>query len=120
MRLSKLVAEAADRVLSKDIAEQRQEEIQEKMEDPVIQQRERELDIREQEVQRKIKSDAQKLAVDMKKISSQEKIAGAKIGADVLTDKEAISSQEKIAGAKIGKDVAETLLDIDNKKKGKK
>ena len=120
VRLSKLVAEAADRVLSKDIAEQRQEEIQEKMEDPVIQQRERELDIREQEVQRKIKSDAQKLAVDMKKISSQEKIAGAKIGADVLTDKEAISSQEKIAGAKIGKDVAETLLDIDNKKKGKK
>ena len=120
VRLSKLVAEAAQRVLNKDLAEQRQKEIQEKMEDPVIQQRERELDIREQDVQRKMKADAEKIAADLKKIESQEKIAGAKIGADLITDKEAITSQEKIAGAKIGKDVAETLLDIDSKKKGKK
>jgi GTP-dependent phosphoenolpyruvate carboxykinase len=87
------------------------------MEDPVIQQRERELDIREQDVQRKMKADAEKIATDIKKIESQEKIAGAKIGADLITDKESITSQEKIAGAKIGKDVAETLLDIDSKKK---
>ena len=120
VRLSKLVAEAAQRVLNKDLAEQRQKEIQEKMEDPVIQQRERELDIREQDVQRKMKADAEKIATDIKKIESQEKIAGAKIGAELITDKEAITSQEKIAGAKIGKDVAETLLDIDSKKKGKK
>jgi len=119
VRLSKLVAEAAQRVLNKDLAEQRQQEIQEKMEDPVIQQRERELDIREQDVQRKMKADAEKIATDIKKIESQEKIAGAKIGAELITDKEAITSQEKIAGAKIGKDVAETLLDIDSKKKGK-
>jgi hypothetical protein len=119
VRLSKLVAEAAQRVLNKDLAEQRQQEIQEKMEDPVIQQRERELDIREQDVQRKMKTDAEKIATDIKKIESQEKIAGAKIGAELITDKEAITSQEKIAGAKIGKDVAETLLDIDSKKKGK-
>ena len=117
VRLSKLVAEAAQRVLNKDLAEQRQQEIQEKMEDPVIQQRERELDIREQDVQRKMKADAEKIATDIKKIESQEKIAGAKIGADLITDKESITSQEKIAGAKIGKDVAETLLDIDSKKK---
>ena len=117
VRLSKLVAEAAQRVLNKDLAEQRQKEIQEKMEDPVIQQRERELDIREQDVQRKMKADAEKIATDIKKIESQEKIAGAKIGADLITDKESITSQEKIAGAKIGKDVAETLLDIDSKKK---
>jgi len=117
VRLSKLVAEAAQRVLNKDLAEQRQKEIQEKMEDPVIQQRERELDIREQDVQRKMKADAEKIATDIKKMESQEKIAGAKIGADLITDKESITSQEKIAGAKIGKDVAETLLDIDSKKK---
>jgi len=120
VRLSKLVAEAAQRVLNKDLAEQRQKEIQEKMEDPVIQQRERELDIREQDVQRKMKADAEKIATDIKKIESQEKIAGAKIGADLITDKESITSQEKIAGAKIGKDVAETLLDIEVRKKGKK
>ena len=119
VRLSKLVAEASQRVLNKDLAEQRQEEIQEKMEDPVIQQRDRELDIREQEVQRKMKSDAEKIATDLKKIASQEKIAGAKIGAEIITDKAAITSQQKIAGAKIGKDVAETLLDL-KINKGKK
>ena len=117
VRLSRLVAEAAKRVLNKDLAEERQKEIQEKMEDPVIQQRERELDIREQDVQRKMKADAEKIATDLKKMESQEKIAGAKIGADLITDKESITSQEKIAGAKIGKDVAETLLDINSKKK---
>jgi len=120
VRLSRLVAEAAKRVLNKDLAEERQKEIQEKMEDPVIQQRERELDIREQDVQRKMKADAEKIATDLKKMESQEKIAGAKIGADLITDKESITSQEKIAGAKIGKDVAETLLDIGSNKKGKR
>ena len=128
VRLSKLVAEAAQRVLNKDLAEERQKEIQEKLEDPVMQQRDRELDIKESEVQRKMKSDAEKIALDLEKskviaatelerLASQERIVGAQIGVDILTDKAEISSKEKIAGAKLGKDIAQDLL---NTKKNNK
>ena len=122
LRLSELVSEAAERVLASSQADERQEEIREQLEDPVLQQRERELDIREAEVQRKIKADAERLALDLEKakatnevekerIASQERIAGANIGLKAATENKKISSKEQIEGAKIGRDIAETLLE---------
>lgn len=122
LRLSELVSEAAARVLASSQADERQEQIQEQLEDPVLQQRQRELDIREAEVQRKIKADAERLALDLQKakatnevekerIASQERIAGANIGLKAATENKKISSKEQIEGAKIGKDIAETLLE---------
>jgi hypothetical protein len=122
LRLSELVSEAAERVLATSQADERQEEIREQLEDPVLQQRQRELDIREAEVQRKIKADAEKLALDLQKakatnevekerIASQERIAGANIGLKAATENKKISSKEQIEGAKIGRDIAETLLE---------
>jgi hypothetical protein len=122
LRLSELVSEAAERVLASSQADQRQEEIREQLEDPVLQQRERELDIRQAEVQRKMKADAERLALDLEKakatnevekerIASQERIAGANIGLKAATENKKISSKEQIEGAKIGRDIAETLLE---------
>ena len=122
LRLSELVSEAAERVLASSQADERQEEIREQLEDPVIQQRERELDIRQAEVSRKMKADAERIALDLEKakattevekerIASQERIAGANIGLKAATESKKISSKEQIEGAKIGKDIAETLLD---------
>ena len=122
LRLSELVSEAAERVLASSQADERQEEIREQLEDPVLQQRERELDIRQAEVQRKMKADAERLALDLQKakatnevekerIASQERIAGANIGLKAATENKKISSKEQIEGAKIGRDIAETLLE---------
>ena len=122
LRLSELVSEAAARVLASSQADERQEQIQEQLEDPVLQQRQRELDIREAEVQRKIKADAERLDLDLQKakatnevekerIASQERIAGANIGLKAATENKKISSKEQIEGAKIGRDIAETLLE---------
>jgi len=122
LRLSELVSEAAERVLASSQADERQEEIREQLEDPVLQQRERELDIRQAEVQRKMKADAERLALDLEKakatnevekerIASQERIAGANIGLKAATENKKISSKEQIEGAKIGRDIAETLLE---------
>ena len=122
LRLSELVSEAAERVLATNQADERQEEIREQLEAPVIQQRERELDIRQAEVSRKMKADAERIALDLEKakattevekerIASQERIAGANIGLKAATESKKISSKEQIEGAKIGKDIAETLLD---------
>jgi len=122
LRLSQLVSEAAERVLADSQAEVRQKEVQEKMEDPVIQQREKELEIRASEVQRKMQTDAEKIAADLQKskanqeierqrIASQERIAGAKIGFDAASDNAKLSSQETLEGVKIGKEIVETLFD---------
>jgi|TARA_Y100000114_G_scaffold106853_1_gene100120 hypothetical protein len=122
LRLSELVAQASERVLADSQAEERQKEIQERLEDPVIQQRDRELNIREAEVQRKMKADAERIAVDLarsqantevekERIASQERIAGANIGLKAATENKKISSKEQIESAKIGKNVADELLD---------
>jgi hypothetical protein len=122
LRLSQLVTEAAERVLANSQAEKREEEIQKKLEDPVIQQREKELEIRASEVQRKMQTDAEKLAVDLEKskanqeiekerIKSQERIAGAKIGFDAASENAKLSSKEQLEGVKIGKQIVETLFE---------
>jgi hypothetical protein len=122
LRLSELVAQASERVLADSQAEERQKEIQERLEDPVIQQRDRELNIREAEVQRKMKADAERIAVDLarsqastevekERIASQERIAGANIGLKAATENKKISSKEQIESAKIGKNIADELLD---------
>ena len=124
LRLSQLVSEAAQRVLHKDVAEERQKELQQKLKDPVIQQRDRELDIREAQVQAKMKADAEKIAVDLQKstitagtelerLASQERITSANIAAKLATDEADISSKEKIEGAKIGKEIAQDILHKD-------
>ena len=122
LRLSELVSQAAERVLADSKAEERQKEIEEKLEDPVIQQRDKELDIRASEVQRKMQTDAEKIAADLQKskanqeiekerIASQERIAGAKIGFDAASDNAKLSSKETLEGVKIGKEIVETLFD---------
>jgi len=122
LRLSELVSQAAERVLADSQAEERQKEVQEKLEDPVIQQREKELEIRASEVQRKMQTDAEKIAADLQKskanqeiekerIASQERIAGAKIGFDAASDNAKLSSKETLEGVKIGKEIVETLFD---------
>ena len=124
LRLSQLVSEAAQRVLHKDIAEERQKEVQEKLKDPVIQQRERELDIREAQVKSKMQTDAQKIVADLQKsqvtaatelerLASQERITSANIAARLATDEAEISSKEKIEGAKIGEKIASDILNKD-------
>ena len=131
-QLSALTAAAAERLLGKDQAEMQMQQIQERMEDPVIQMQQRELAIKEQDVQRKaleaqarIQADLQKARdrneLDAERIDAQERIAGAKIGAESAKqaleaemEGEEISSRERIEGAKIGAEVAKELMKEDD------
>ena len=131
-QLSALTAAAAERLLGKDQAEMQMQQIQERMEDPVIQMQQKELAIKEQDVQRKaleaqarIQADLQKAKdrneLDAERIDAQERIAGAKIGAgsakqalEAEMEGEEISSRERIEGAKIGAEVAKELMKEDD------
>ena len=120
VRLSRLITEAADRLLDRDIAEAQLQEQMEKMEDPVLQNQRRELDIEEAKLEAKTMTDAARIAADLKKaelrddtersrIKSKEFLTGFERGSDSELQAEKIekdaddrTSREVIEGAKIG------------------
>lgn len=118
--LSSLISQAAGQLLQKDQAEAQQQQIQQQMQDPVIQMQQQDLQIRQAEVQRKAAKDqADKqmqglremlaLKKEQMRLETQERIAGAQIGAKVGETKENIASREKTDGARIGVDIAKAL-----------
>ena len=134
-QLSTLVAEASQRLLSRHQKEAEEERIQEELKDPLVQAKLRELDIKEKDVDRKTQADVMKQEatterelrkdqLEVQKIKSQEKIAGAKIGADIMetivdaqiADKE-LSAKQQAKGADVGVRIAEKLMDKDKEQK---
>jgi hypothetical protein len=99
-RISDLVAEAASRVTAKAISEAEQARIAEQQKDPLIQMKEREVAVREADVQRKATADEARISLAAAKVQSQEEI-----------EKERIKANKEIAGAKIGQEIASDLLE---------
>ena len=86
VKLSSLLAQAADKLLQKDQAEVQQQQAQQQMQDPVIQMQQKELAIKEMEVKGK-------LDIEQKKIDLQERVAvlNASAKSDELAAKHAIN-----------------------------
>ena len=106
VQLSALVAEAGSRLLGRDVAEMQLKEQMEKMEDPVVKQQNRQLDIDESKVTSKMQTDAARIAADLKK---------AALRAEV--DRERISSAELIKGIEIGVDSSIDIQKLEIEKK---
>lgn len=120
VRLSQLVTEAASRLLGRDQAEAQLREQMEKMEDPVIQHQKKELEIEEAKLEAKTKTDASRIAADLRKaqikdeterlrIKSKEFLTGFETAATADLEVEKIekddkdrTSREVIEGAKLG------------------
>ena len=99
-RISSLVAEAAKRVLGTSQQRAEQERIQAQQQDPLIQLKEREIAVKEAEVQRKAEDDRNRLQLDSAKAANRDAI-----------ERERISNQTEVAGAKIGQQIASDLLE---------
>ena len=99
-RLSAMVAEAAERLLQKHQREVEQQRIQEQMQDPLVQAKIRELDIKESEVQRKAQADMIDAQIDMQKSQSRDAI-----------EMERIRSQEKIAESSMEQKLVSDIID---------
>ena len=119
-RLSRLVAQAADQLKGRHQQEMDQQAAEQAAQDPLIQLRQRELDIKErqmnadtEEKQAKLMVDiakqAAKEAFDLQRLSSEEARAGAKIGADLITWGKDLESQERREGLRLGKEAAENI-----------
>ena len=114
-QVAQFAAKASLRLLQRDQAEASQEQAQQQQQDPVVQMQQQELQIKVQEMQLREKKmvvdaseAADKLALERERIASQERIAGAQIGARIQTDREKLRAKEQIDGARIGVDVAKT------------
>jgi len=101
-RISSLVAEAAQRVLG--TSQQRAEKlrVQEMQKDPLIQAKEKEVAIKEQEALRRAEEGEKRLQLDAAKAANRDAI-----------ERERIKSQTQIAGAQIGSKAASELLKAD-------
>ena len=105
-QLSKLVAEAAQRVLQGNQAEMSQQEAEEQAQDPIIQMRQKELEIREAETMAKIEDQKARLELDRHKV----------MGRDEL-ERTRIESQERQTGARIGAELTSDLIDLEGKQR---
>ena len=99
-RISALVAEAAQRVLGTSQQRAEQERIEQERQDPLIQMKEREVAIKEGELQRKSQEGQAKIQLEAAKAANRDEI-----------EREGISTQAEIAGARIGQQTASDLLE---------
>jgi len=99
-RISSLVAEAAQRVAGTSQQRAEQERIEQQQKDPLIQMKEREVAIKEGELQRKAAEDQGRLQLDAAKAANRDQL-----------ERERMKSQNELAGIKIGQQVASDLQD---------
>ena len=118
--LSKLVADAAGKLLKKDLAEAQQKEIQQKMQDPVVMAQMQDAQNKQAEIQRKMAKDQadqlgrqQQQQIEIERIKSQERIAGMNAGIKATANQQEMEqdldlnlAKLKLEAIKVGADLA--------------
>jgi len=107
--LSKVMAEAAKKLAAKSASEVQQEQIQQQQQDPILQMQQQELQLKAQDLQIKqqktqadISIEQARLELDKMRIESQERIAGANLGADTVMANKELEAKQIMEGAKLG------------------
>lgn len=118
VQLSKLVADAAQRLLQKDQAQVQQQEMQQKMQDPVVQAQMQDMQNKQAEIQRKAAKDQadiqlrqQQQQIEIERIASQERIAGVNAGIKAASQKQSNDQKGDFDAAKIKLDAFKAGVD---------
>jgi hypothetical protein len=113
--LSKLMASAAQKLLQKDQSEVQQQQIQQQQQDPIIQMQQQELALKAQDLQikqQKTQADIQieqaRVAIEKMRVESQERIAGATLGAQTVKDNKDLASKQFVEGTRLGIDAVKS------------
>jgi len=113
--LSRLIADAAQKLLQKNSAEAQQQQAQQQAQDPLMQMQQAELQLKAQEIENKkaktladIEIDKAKLQIEMERIQSQERQSGAQMGMKAQESKAKMAAQQQTEGVRMGIDVAKT------------
>lgn len=127
-KYSKLVADAADKVLAKDKAIAEMQKRQQMEQDPVVQMQRKELEIKEAEVQRKALSDKNRTELERERIqtnaamkaaeiASEDKRTGLQVGVEIAKARESLEAEGKREGLKFGVDIAKDIANRESKEK---
>jgi hypothetical protein len=127
VQISVLAAQASNALLGLNQNEVAAQQAQQAAQDPVIQMQAKELQLKEAEEMRKKQKDvmdaaakADQLRVEQERIASQERIAGAQLGAKSAADKEKLELLKMKEGFQIGKEMADMNKPQEKFKKGNK
>jgi hypothetical protein len=125
--LSKVMAEAAQKLAAKSASEAQQEQAQQQAQDPIIQMQQQELQlkaqdlqIRAQKTQADIQAEQTRLELDKMRIESQERIAGAQIGANAVMDDKQLEAKQLLEGTRIGVEAVRASDQLEHQKEQSK
>ena len=117
--LSKLIADAAGKLLQKDQAEVQQQEIQQKMQDPVVMAQMQDAQNKAAEIQRKAAKDQadqmarqQQQQIEIERIKSQERIAGMNAGIRAAAQQQEMEQDRDMDLARLKLDAIRTGADL--------
>jgi len=140
LEVSRLVAQAAQKLNAKDSAEIQQQQAQQQQQDPLIQMQQQELAIKQQESQAKsqkmladhnieqqrVDIEKAKLEIEKAKIESNERVVGAQLGAKAVLDNkkmdieiERAETDNTFKGMEFGADQVQQHLERQNQKEQK-
>jgi hypothetical protein len=105
-RLSALVADAADQMLGKKQAKAKAEKDAKMQKDPIVQQREKELEIKREDVQRRAQADQAKSQLEQQKLMATQQAGQEK----QQLEREKIASRERSDAAALEQERQEMLL----------
>jgi hypothetical protein len=133
IQVSRLAAQAAAKLLQKDVAEAQAQQAQQQAQDPLIQMQQQELQLRAQELQIKqqqMQADVQlkqaelqrkqqemqimaatkadELELRKQEITSRTQVDAARLGVDIQKHKTSLSAKQQEAGMRMGIDIAKT------------
>ena len=138
LEVSRLAAQAAAKLLQKDVAEAQAQQIAQQQQDPVIQMQQMELQLRQQELQLKaqqmqldaqvrqaelqrktqemqIEAAAKADELDLRKqeIANRTQIDAARLGVDIQKHKTNLSAKQQAEGVRMGIDIAKSRQDAE-------
>ena len=119
VEISRMMALAAQKLLTKDQAEAAQKQAQQAAQDPIVQMQQQELMLKQKEVELKEKklamdaaAKADEIDLERERIEAQKEIAGMQVGAKVAAEKAKFEGEMQIKGLEIGSKIAKDRMDI--------
>ena len=121
--ISKLMAQAAGKLLAKDQSEVQQQQAQQQQQDPIIQMQQQELALKAQDLQLKaqknqadIEIEHMRVGIEKMRVESQERIAGATLGAQTVKDTKELAAKQFTEGTRLGIDAVKSHTDQELRK----
>jgi hypothetical protein len=123
VEISRMMALAAQKLLTKDQAEAAQKQAQQAAQDPIVQMQQQELMLKQKEVELKEKklamdaaAKADEIDLERERIEAQKEIAGMQVGAKVAAEKAKFEGEMQIKGLEIGSKIAKDRMDMQQTK----